>query len=66
MAELEPLKALIALVTPILVASYVGEKAWEHKRHWFQVPKGWKLPKIEVACFTSSVASLILIALVLG
>lgn len=56
----------LAVVFPVLVASYVGEKVWEHKRHWYVVPKGWKLPKVEVACFGAVIAALGFLAVVLG
>jgi hypothetical protein len=54
------------IVLPIVVASYVGEQIWKHRRSWYHVPKGWKLPKVEVACMASAVVSLFGAALILA
>ena len=60
------MEALVTAATPIAVAAYVGEKIWQHRRHWFIVPKGWKLPKVEVACLAASVSSFAAVGLILG
>ena len=58
--------AQILMALPSVTACYVGEKVWEHRRHWYVVPKGWRLPKVEVACLASAVVSLFLGALILA
>lgn len=63
---MEAVRVLIVCTFPWLVAWYVTEKAWEHRRHWFKDPGGIRLPKIEVACLGSVLASLGFLALVLG
>lgn len=63
---MEGVKVLVAAVAPIVVAAYVGKWAWNHRRGWFIVPKGLKLPTIEVACLGASIGTLLLVAVALG
>lgn len=60
------MEALVAFATPVAVACYVGEKIWQHRRHWYVVPKGWKLPKVEVACLGAAIGSFVAVGLILG
>ena len=54
------LAPFLLMALPVLTACYVGEKVWVHRRHWYTVPAGWRLPKVEVACLTAAVGSLVL------
>lgn len=60
------MEALVAFATPVAVACYVGQKVDQHRPHWYVVPKGWKLPKVEVACNLAAIGSLMVVALILG
>lgn len=62
----EHLAVAIAIALPALASSYVAEKAWRHRREWFKDPGGAKLPKVEVACLATVIATLVLVALALG
>lgn len=52
------LAPFVLMVLPIATASYIGEKVWQHRRHWYTIPAGLRLPKVEVACIASAVGSL--------
>ena len=56
------MEPFVMMAVPLVVASYVGEKTWQHRRHWFKVPAGWRLPKIEVACLAAALGSFVLAA----
>ncbi len=56
----------VLMVLPIVTAAYVGEKTWQHRRHWYTVPAGRRLPKVEVACIASAVGALFVGAWVLS
>lgn len=64
--ERHTMRSLIALAAPIIVAAYIGEWAWNHRRHWYEVPTDWRLPKIEVACLAGSILTLAVVAWLLG
>jgi hypothetical protein len=52
------LAPFVLMALPVAAACYVGEKVWQHRRHWYRVPAGWRLPKVEVACIGVAVVSL--------
>jgi hypothetical protein len=52
------LAPFVLMALPVAAACYVGEKIWLHRRHWYRVPDGWRLPKVEVACLAVAVGSL--------
>jgi hypothetical protein len=60
------LAPFVLMALPVAAACYVGEKIWQHRRHWFVVPAGWRLPKVEVACLLVAVVSLAAGAYILG
>jgi hypothetical protein len=60
------LAPFVLMALPVAVSCYVGEKIWLHRRSWYQVPAGWRLPKVEVACLLVAVVSLVSGAMVLA
>jgi hypothetical protein len=52
------LAPFVLMALPVAAACYAGEKIWQHRRHWYTVPAGWRLPKVEVACTAVAVCSL--------
>lgn len=60
------MEPFVLMVLPVAVASYVGEKVYQHRPHWFVIPDDWRLPKVEVACFASALGSLFVGALILA